>query len=178
MAYVAFIYPQYPFLRNYYTTFDNTGYDSGFDLFVPYDIIVPPNARSYKIDHQVSIVLSKYDTTSDTLSLLTSPYYLEPRSSTGSRTPLRLANSHGIIDAGYRGPLIAVVDNLSSEPYRIEAGTRLFQITRPNLKPFHTVCMTTHDDANDDFPSSRGTGGFGSTGMGMGTRAHTADHVQ
>ena len=32
----------------------------------------------------------------------------------GLRTPLRLANSVGIIDAGYRGNICAVVDNIKS----------------------------------------------------------------
>ena len=38
-------------------------------------------------------------------------YYLYPRSSI-VKTGLRLANSVGIIDAGYRGEIIAVVDNI------------------------------------------------------------------
>ena len=39
-------------------------------------------------------------------------YYLYPRSSTGSKTPLRLSNSIGVIDSGYRGNLIACFDNI------------------------------------------------------------------
>ena len=47
-------------------------------------------------------------------------YYLYPRSSMGSKTPLRLSNSVGIIDAGYRGNIIGVVDNISDrENYNI-----------------------------------------------------------
>lgn len=160
--FVAFVYPSSP--SSHYQTFDNTGDDSGYDLSIPYDIYIPAHSISFPINHNVSIVMTSYDSTTDTLGNKTFPYYMEPRSSMGSRTPLRLANSHGIIDAGYRGPLIAVVDNISDKPVHIKAGTRLFQITRATLEPFHTVCMTCDDSSDTDFPSSRGSGGFGSTG--------------
>ena len=43
---------------------------------------------------------------------LPTSYMLVPRSSI-SKTPLRMANSIGIIDAGYRGEIMAAVDNIS-----------------------------------------------------------------
>ena len=52
-----------------------------------------------------------------------------------SRTPLRLSNSVGIIDAGYRGDICAIVDNIKTESFRIDRGTRLFQICAGNLEP-------------------------------------------
>ena len=84
--------------------------------------------------------------------------YLYPRSSI-SKTPLRLANSVGIIDAGYRGNIMAVVDNISDEPFDIQKGQRLFQICGRFLEPINlTLIDTTLSD------SERGNGGFGSTG--------------
>ena len=84
-------------------------------------------------------------------------YFLMPRSSV-SKTPLRQANSVGLIDGGYRGEIMAVVDNIKDEDYTVEPGDRLFQI----------VAM---DGSSIDFElvdalseTSRGTGGFGSTG--------------
>ena len=41
-------------------------------------------------------------------------YYLLPRSSI-SKTPLRMANSIGLIDGGYRGEIMAVCDNIKTE---------------------------------------------------------------
>ena len=79
------------------------------------------------------------------------------RSST-IKSPLRLANSIGIIDAGYRGNVIAAVDNISNEDYIIEKGTRLFQLCSPDLEPI------TYELVNSLNETSRGTGGFGSTG--------------
>ena len=55
-------------------------------------------------------------------------YYLYPRSSI-SKTPLRLCNSVGIIDAGYRGNIMAFVDNIDED---YDLGTRLFQLCDPN----------------------------------------------
>ena len=75
-----------------------------------------------------------------------------------SRTPLRLANSVGIIDAGYRGEICAIIDNIKDEPYSIECGTRLFQICSPTLEPIE------YDIVNSLSETTRGVGGFGSTG--------------
>ena len=84
-------------------------------------------------------------------------YYLHCRSSI-AKTPLRLANSVGIIDAGYRGDIIASVDNRSSEPYQIQKGQRLFQIVGRYLEPIELELVETLSD------SERGNRGFGSTG--------------
>ena len=39
-----------------------------------------------------------------------------------------MAKSIGIIDKGYRGNIMAKVDNIKTEPFTIKKGTRLFQI--------------------------------------------------
>ena len=85
-------------------------------------------------------------------------YYLFPRSSI-SKTPLRLANSVGIIDAGYRGNIKAFVDNIKDIPFTIEKGTRLFQICGPYLE---SISFEIVQDLSN---SQRGSGGFGSTGI-------------
>jgi len=82
---------------------------------------------------------------------------LYPRSSI-VKTPLRLSNSVGIIDAGYRGNIMAFVDNIKGEPFTIEKGTRLFQICGPCLE--RITFEVVHDLSN----SQRGESGFGSTG--------------
>ena len=45
-------------------------------------------------------------------------YYLFPRSSI-SKTPLRMANSIGLIDGGYRGEIMAVCDNIKDFEFKI-----------------------------------------------------------
>ena len=125
--------------------------DSGLDLYFTEDIIVDGNTTkltSLKIKCEAWINRNKDYNIS---------YYLYPRSSI-SKTPLRMSNSVGIIDAGYRGSLMVSVDNISSDPFTIERGTRLFQICSPSLTPL------TFQLTNRLSETSRGEGGFGSTG--------------
>ena len=85
------------------------------------------------------------------------PYLLMPRSSI-SKTPLRLSNSIGLIDAGYRGEIMAAVDNVKREEYEIEKGQRLFQLVAMDGGPIYLELVEKLSQTN------RGTGGFGSTG--------------
>ena len=85
------------------------------------------------------------------------PYLLMPRSSI-SKTPLRLSNSIGLIDAGYRGEIIAAVDNIKDTDYKLEPGQRLFQIVAMDGSP---ISLKLIDELSE---TSRGSGGFGSTG--------------
>lgn len=119
--------------------------DSGFDLFVPEDITIPPNSTG-TIDHRISCE-----------PLFAGGYYLYPRSSI-SKTPLRLANSVGIIDNGYRGHLMAKVDNRSNEPFTVRRGERLFQLCHPSLLPLKVKFVDSLSS------TERGAGGFGSSG--------------
>ena len=143
-------------IKKYYenhSTF-NEG-DSGLDLFFPEDKVVKPGETLY-IDLGIKCEMEQTPISWESGLLPSLPYYLYPRSSI-SKTPLRMANSIGIIDAGYRGNIIAAVDNISSKDYLIKAGQRLFQICSPNIQPFGFIVV---DELS---VSERGTGGFGST---------------
>ena len=85
-------------------------------------------------------------------------YYLFPRSSI-SKTPLRMANSIGLIDGGYRGEIMAMCDNIKPESYTAEKGQRLFQLVATDSSPIQYELVEKIE------MTSRGTGGFGSTGM-------------
>ncbi len=85
------------------------------------------------------------------------PYLLMPRSSI-AKTPLRLCNSIGLIDAGYRGEIMAAVDHIKDEPYSVEKGQRLFQLVAMDGSPIHFELV---DELTE---TTRGEGGFGSTG--------------
>jgi dUTP pyrophosphatase len=86
-------------------------------------------------------------------------YFLYPRSSTGTKTPLRLANSIGIIDAGYRGNYIAAFDNIRDSVFTVDRLQRLVQICPPNLTYPMRVELVEELEQTE-----RGAGGFGSTG--------------
>lgn len=140
--------------------------DSGLDLFVSEDITIPAWSTAF-IDHKIQCEMVRqmpnpqmrgimgslkmeYDSFNET-------FLLFPRSSI-SKTPLIMANSIGLCDAGYRGNIIGAVRNLSNEPYTVEKGTRLFQICQRNYEPFSFKMVENLSD------STRGEGGFGSTG--------------
>ncbi|MBF76234.1 hypothetical protein CMK20_18895 [Candidatus Poribacteria bacterium] len=124
--------------------------DSGIDLFITREITIPGNALSYIID--LGICCEALDDKQENVG-----YYLYPRSSMG-KTPLRLSNSIGIIDSTYRGNIMAVVDNMSNNEYRLAVGNRLFQLCSADLKPI------TFDIVNSLSKTERGSGGIGSTG--------------
>ena len=84
-------------------------------------------------------------------------YFLFPRSSI-SKTPLRMANSIGLIDGGYRGEIMAVCDNIKDYDFSISKGDRLFQLVSADLS---SIEFKITDNLSD---STRGEGGFGSTG--------------
>ena len=84
-------------------------------------------------------------------------YFLFPRSSI-SKTPLRMANSIGLIDGGYRGEIMAACDNIKDYDFSISKGDRLFQLVSADLSEIE---FKITDNLSD---SSRGKGGFGSTG--------------
>ena len=127
--------------------------DAGLDLFVPETTTIKKNSISNLVDMKISIQALD-DSKSKGLS-----FFMHPRSSMGSKTPLRLANSSGIIDRDYRGILMGCFDNISnSEDYTIQKGDRLLQLLAPNLEP---ITFELVDELSE---TKRGIGGYGSTG--------------
>jgi dUTPase len=86
-------------------------------------------------------------------------YWLCPRSSI-YKSGIMMANSQGVVDSSYRGLLKAPVTNLNEYTYpNVEKGNRLFQIVSPDMGPIREIKIVT------SLPeTSRGSGGFGSTG--------------
>lgn len=119
--------------------------DAGLDLFVIDELTIAPGETAL-IHFQLACETSSGK-----------PYYLMPRSSI-SKTPLRMANSIGLIDGGYRGEIMAAVDNIKDEPYTVEPNQRLFQLVAMDGAP---ITFKLVDELSS---TSRGSGGFGSTG--------------
>jgi dUTP pyrophosphatase len=125
--------------------------DCGYDVYVTEDITINPfEVGTFNFDIKCEAV----NTNGENVA-----YLLMPRSSI-SNTPLHMCNSIGLVDAGYRGYLMAKVRNISQQAYTITRGTRLFQLVPINHgKGWDKVMIT------DELSSSvRGEGGFGSTG--------------
>jgi dUTP pyrophosphatase len=134
-------------------------FNSGFDLFLPENYTLNESVNKVSFGIKCSAKICHINT--DDLNTYYTGYYMYPRSSL-SKTPLRLANSTGIIDAGYRGPLIGMFDCLENN-YTVYKHTRLLQICAPNLMPIYVNIVNTFDELGPE--TSRGEGGFGSTGV-------------
>ena len=65
----------------------------------------------------------------------------------------------GVVDAGYRGEVQVVMINLGREPFEIKAGLKIAQML---IQPVISM-LTIETEELDD--TSRGEGGFGSTGL-------------
>jgi dUTP pyrophosphatase len=124
--------------------------DSGWDLRFTEDILVAPG-ETVKCDFGLSVCAHNERGMPSAVLML-------PRSSI-VKTPLRMANSVGLIDSSYRGTLKAFVDNIKTEPYQIKRGDRLFQLIAPSAVPFQIT------EAKELPVSDRGANGFGSTGQ-------------
>ena len=135
-------------------------FNAGFDLFLPEDQGFRKNTIVNKADFKIKCSAKIVNISDANLTSYYTGYYMYPRSSL-SKTPLRLANSVGIIDAGYRGPLIGMFDCFD-EHYQVSSYTRLLQICAPNLMPIFVRIIDTVEELSPE--TSRGEGGFGSTG--------------
>jgi len=158
---------QYPELRELYVkhielhnkkTKEDLFPNSGFDLFVPDDTIFGKEFEMKMIDHKFTCEMLYYDMI-HLNELDNCGFFMFPRSSL-SKTPLMLANHTGIIDSGYRGNIMAAFRSFQPG-YLVEKHTRLLQICHPSLCKIFVVMVGENDLSN----TSRGDGGFGSTGL-------------
>lgn len=83
---------------------------------------------------------------------------VRPRSGTSLKTGLRVANSPGTVDSDYRGEVCVIMTNTGDQIYYIEKGERIAQGV---ICPVFQVEFEETDTLDD---TSRGSGGFGSTG--------------
>ena len=138
-----------PFNKDIHKMYENHNHfhqgDSGLDIYIIENQIINPGET---IRLNLGISCENLDAKS---------YFLMPRSSL-SKTPLRLANSVGLIDAGYRGEIMAAVDNIKDFAYEVEIGQRLFQIVAMDGSAIH---FELGDHLSE---TTRGADGFGSTG--------------
>lgn len=83
---------------------------------------------------------------------------VRPRSGLAFKHGITVLNSPGTIDSDYRGELKILLINHGSEPFTINRGERVAQII---IAPVSQASFEEVDELSD---TSRGKGGFGSTG--------------
>lgn len=118
---------------------------AGLDIYCPFNITVHADSQK-RIPLGIAVEIPKGH-----MGLLV------PRSSM-SKTPLRCANSVGIIDADYRGELSIAYENISCSDYTIFRGDRIAQLI---IVP---IAIVDVEEAQALSETERGDGGYGSTG--------------
>jgi dUTP pyrophosphatase len=121
-----------------------TDTDAGYDLYSTSDGTIPAGGRKV-VGTGVAIAIPP-------------PYYgrVAPRSGLAVKKGIDVLA--GVVDAGYRGEVGVVLQNLSSEDYLFEKGDRVAQLI---LEQSNSIAWVELDELED---STRSDGGFGSTG--------------
>lgn len=123
------------------------GEDLGYDLYSAETVVFPPRGHAI-VPTGIAIELTTADGTP--MGAL-----VRDRSSMAAR---RLITTAGVIDAGYRGEIKIVMENLADAEQTIHRGDKI-----ANLLPYPV--LTTAVEVVDDLAhSKRGAGGFGSSG--------------
>jgi dUTP pyrophosphatase len=144
--------------------------DAGMDVFAAEDTIIKPG-ETVIVSTGIKMAIPRgYE------------IQVRPRSGISYNTPLRIANTPGTIDSGYRGELGIIINNLSpinfgennsidklltldsqsnkAGPYKICKGDRIAQIVLQKVPKMKLTVVNSIKDEGED----RG-GGFGSTGL-------------
>ena len=117
--------------------------DAGADLMSNEDLEIYPNEQKL-VDTGIAIKI---------------PHgfagFVYNRSSQGKKG-ITIPHSVGVIDSGYRDTIKVLLKNIGDDPYKIATGDRIAQLV------IQKVELVSFKDIWND--STRGTGGFGSTG--------------
>ena len=84
---------------------------------------------------------------------------VRPRSGLAAKKGITVLNAPGTIDADYRGEIGVILVNLSKEPFTIANGERIAQLV---IAKHERAVWESADELSE---TSRGAGGFGSTGV-------------
>ncbi len=121
--------------------------DAGMDVFSIQEVILKPKERC-KIRTGLKVEV---------------PFGYElqarPKSGLAINNGITCLNSPGTIDAGYRGEICIILINHSSKSYKIEKGSKIAQLVLNKIE------FAEIEEVDDLSETSRGEGGFGSTGI-------------
>ena len=84
---------------------------------------------------------------------------VRPRSGLAAKKGITVLNTPGTVDADYRGEIGVILVNLSNEDFTIENGERIAQLVIAKHERAEWMQVETLSE------TSRGEGGFGSTGV-------------
>ncbi len=121
--------------------------DSGADLFSTEQVTLKPMERRAVGTGLAAEVPPGYE------------LQVRPKSGLAIKSAITVLNTPGTIDFGYRGEIKVILINLGAEDYRIEKEQKIAQLV---VAP---VAYAKFEAVSELTDTSRGTGGFGSTGL-------------
>lgn len=122
--------------------------DAGLDLFSVDDIIILPG-ESKLIKTGIQMELPKG-----------TEAQVRPRSGLALKNQITVLNTPGTIDEGYRGEVGVILINHGKQQFHVEKGMKIAQMV---IKPVLKVNIKEVVELTN---TTRGEGGFGSTGLG------------
>lgn len=122
--------------------------DAGADLRAREDVLLPARGGRALVPTGVAVALPRGHAG-----------FVQPRSGLALRHGVTCLNTPGLIDCGYRDELKVLLVNLDpDDDYQVHRGDRIAQLVVQRVEEAHFAPV-------DELPStSRGGGGFGSTG--------------
>lgn len=121
--------------------------DAGMDLFSVDEVILKPMER--KLIHTGIKIQLPENTEAQ----------IRPRSGLALKNGITVLNTPGTIDEGYRGEIGIILINLGEEEFKVEEGMKIAQMV---IKP--TLSLEV-EEVVELTETTRGEGGFGSTGL-------------
>jgi dUTP pyrophosphatase len=122
--------------------------DAGVDLVAREDLLLAPGGGRGLVPTGVAVAIPQGYAG-----------FVQPRSGLALKHGVTCLNTPGLIDSGYRGELkVLLVNTDPSEPFQVRRGERIAQLV---IQKVEHVAFVVREELP---PSSRGEGGFGSTG--------------
>ncbi len=126
-------------------------FSAGLDIYSNTTLIIPPHSRS-KVSTGIAICWTGPDEKN---------YYMRIAPRSGLSVKHSIDIGAGVIDWDYRGEIIVCVINNGNSEFVINQGDRIAQMI---LEKINRVSIVESFELNE---TARGTGGFGSTGIGL-----------
>ncbi len=125
---------------------------AGFDLraFIDGNIVIPAQGRARVSTGLQMIIPEGFE------------LQIRPRSGLAFKNGISLTNTPGTIDSDYRGEIQILVINHGEEDFTISNGDRIAQAV---LAPVWQAQFQVISELPSENDNSRGSGGFGSTGI-------------
>ncbi len=121
--------------------------DAGLDLFAAEECVLKPLERKL-VSTGIKIAVPKgYEA------------QIRPRSGLALNHGVSIVNTPGTIDAGYRGVIGIIAINLGQQDFKVEKNMKIAQMI------INKVEQVAIEEVQELDSTSRGAGGFGSTGL-------------